>query len=404
MISRSNYNKYDVFLFLLIASLIGGNLFGALQVPRVLALLFAIPCMNCKNNAVLVARSAKTWLMAFVIFSFVSSLWSPAGISQAINGSLYNAIHALLFYEIIIFSGSAKKPINSIALGFFVAFAIAALIAFWELTTDNHLDTSKTKEAKASNIGFEVYMRYFAAATFYNFNMFVTFLCLIFPFIAFGFANTEYKSKYRFVALAASVIAIILTLYNGSRGGLLAMAIMGVILAIKIRKGRGTSFYLITGIGAVAYLLVKYGSTILLTLTMRSQVQVSLQEEDRFEIWANVFKVIADYPLIGCGTDGLNFAMQEYTTGVTISHNLFLEVLSQYGLVFTIAFISFLIGIFKQAKLNENPARKLCVLMSLISLPVVAIINSHYISAPSLWAVMASLYVFANYERIRSFY
>ena len=41
-----NYNKYDFYIFLLIASLVAGNLFGAFQVPRVLALLLVVPCLN----------------------------------------------------------------------------------------------------------------------------------------------------------------------------------------------------------------------------------------------------------------------------------------------------------------------------------------------------------------------
>lgn len=398
------YNKYDVFLFLLIASLIGGNLFGALQVPRVLALLFAVPCMSCRNNAVLVARNVKTWLVAFVAFSFVSSLWSPAGISQAIECSIYNAVHALLFYEIIIFSGSAKKPINSIALGFFVAFAISAIIAFWELTTDNHLATSKTKEARASNTGLEVYVRYFAAATFYNFNMYATFLCLTFPFLAYGFLNTEYHSKYRILFLSASVIAIILTLYNGSRGGLLAMMIMVAVLAIKMRIGKGTFIYLTVGICSVVYLLYKYGSSILLTLTMRMSTQGALEDESRFEIWKNVFQVISDYPIIGCGADGLSYAMQRITSGITVAHNLFLEVLSQYGFLFFVVFVVFLLRLYRSAKLSDSQSQKMCVYMGLFSIPVVSIINSTYLTAPTLWAVMGSLYVFANYEYIKSSY
>lgn len=396
-----SYNKYDVFIFLLIASLIGGNLFGALQVPRVLTILFAIPCANCKNNIRFVSSSLKKWLVAFVLFSFISSIWSPAGFTLSIESSLYNAVHALLFYEILVFSGSAKKPLDSIAFGFFVAFTISALVALWELTTDNHLQTSKMKEALTSNTGYGIYVRYFAAATFFNFNMYVTFLCFIFPFLTYGFANSNNNTKYRTASLSACVIAIILVLYNGSRGGLLAMLIMVAVLVVKMRMGKGVFFYLTAGIGGVIYLLYKYGGSILLTLTMRASTQGAMEDESRFVIWNNVFGVISDYPIIGCGAGGINFAMQKFTNEITVAHNLFLEILSQYGILFFIAFVAFIWGLYKSAKLSESPSRKLCVFMSVFSIPVVSIINSTYLAAPSLWAVMASLYIFANYEQIK---
>ncbi len=405
-ILSKNFNKYDSYIFLLIASLVAGNLFGAFQVPRVLALLLVVPCLNGFSKVKKAIGEMKNWVLLFLLYSFASCAWNPAGVTEGMVGAIYNIVHVLLFFEIIIFSRFANNPIKSIVCGFLVAFAISAVIAFWELTTDQHLETSKMKEAKASNTGYEIYIRYFAAATFYNLNTYVMFICLLMPFLFYGIIDRQSGKVARIIFVVATAIAIILILYNGSRGGLLAFLIIAAVyMMFSGFRFKRFSGYVVFLTIIIAIVLYNYGSSILNTLLIRGEIQGGIEDEGRFVIWGNVIKVVQDYLFMGCGPEGLMYAMEHHAHGGTLaSHNLFLEVLSEYGIIFFVLFLFYLFSLFKKINKIVDKQRKMCLYQALLSIPVVGIINSGYLTQPVLWASMASLYVFANYEQIRFTY
>ena len=403
MLARKTYNKYDVFIFLLIASLVAGNLFGAFQLPRVLAILMLPTCLSCYPKIYPMIAGMVSFAFLFLLYSLFSCLWSPANLEESLLATGYNAVHMLLFFEIIVFSKLAKDALTAIFLGFFAAFVISALIAFWELITDKHLHTSKDQESRIRNNGYENYVRFFAAVTFYNFNMYSTFLCFVFPFIFYGVTNISYKSSWRIISIIASIVAIILILYNSSRGGFLALVLMGFIYIMSSLASKKffTFLYMLAGI-LLLFFLYNNNSAIFYNLTMRFATQGAIEEESRFAIWENALKVATDYLYIGCGAGGLDEAMAQYaSTGITMPHNVFLEILTQYGILFLGGFLWFLYRSFLKAKHIGNKYRKICVYQILFALPIVGIINSNYLGAPILWAAMAALYVFANYERIK---
>ena len=400
MHSRVVFNKYDRFIVALIASLAAGNLFGALQLPRILALLLLLPCLRCFSG---VKGIVKVFALLFILFSFISSFWSPAGISEGIIYAIYNAVHTLLFIEIIAFSRKALNPIRALASGFLVAFVITAVIASWELVTDNHLSTSKQEEAGMSNTGTEVYVRYFAAATFYNMNTCVTAICFFLPFLFYGFSNNQYSFFTRSLFGLSTVGAIVIVLFNGSRGGLLAIGIMAMVYMYYSFFRMEQSF--IWGallIAVVVVVLIYFGPVILNTLIMRSAVQESLQEESRFVIWNNVMKVVNEYLWLGCGAGGLQYAMIKYASGgIIVAHNVFLEILSEYGFVFFVAFVLFVIKIYSRAKQVSDINRRLLLFQAIVSFPVIGIINSGYLESPVFWSYLSAIYVIANYECIK---
>ena len=402
---KKNYNKYDVFIFILIASLSAGNLFGALQLPRVLALVFLLPSLSVFST-----RKELKYLsvcaLLFIVYSFISCFWTPAGFSEGCIASVYNVTHVILFFDIILFSKKARNPINAIVLGVVVAFFISATIAFWELTTDQHLNTSKLEEAKASKADSEVYVRYFAAATFFNYNTYVTFLCFLFPFLFYGSNNKSFNKCTRLFFFIAAISSVILVLFNGSRGGLLALVVMFfVYFFYSVFKLKQFNFVIVLFIAAIGLLLYFYGAVILNSLIIRTATQGALEEESRFVIWSNVLKVIGEYYCIGCGAGGLEYAMEKYAHGgIIVAHNVFLEVFSEYGIFFVTVFVLTLIKLYKRVKYVSDADKRICLYQALWSFPIVGIINSGYLTQPVLWAFLASLYCFAFREQRNQLY
>lgn len=210
----AKYNRFDLFIFLLVTSLVAGNTFGALQVPRVIALLLLIPSLQLLSKARYIGNM-KTMISCaavFIIFCIISCIWNPAGIVNGVVATIYNIVHFVLFFELIIFTRYARNPIKAIVYGCLIAVSISAVIAFWELITDHHLATSKLDEARSSRL----MTRYFSAVTFYNFNMYVTFLCLLLPFLFWGVSNRRISVKTRLLFVAITIVAIVLILNSAA--------------------------------------------------------------------------------------------------------------------------------------------------------------------------------------------
>lgn len=392
------YNKFDLFIFFLVASLAAGNLFGALQFPRLLAIILFPSAASVSSASVRKELfSLITCASLFILYSFISCLWTPAGFSEGFIAAVYNVTHVLLFLEIIVFSEKAYNPCKAIVYGFLVAFLITAFIAFWELVTDNHLNTSKLDEAMMGKIDSEVYVRYFAAATFYNYNTYVTFLCFLFPFLLYGSSNKSYKKSIRIICFIALSTLVILVLFNGSRGGLLALVVMALVFFFySVFKFKRFNFVIILYVVVIGLLLFFFGPVILNSLIIRSAAQGSLVDESRFEIWSNVFKVIGDYACFGCGAGGLEHAMMQYAHGgVTAAHNVFLEIISEYGIFFLVFFVAYLWKLFKHTKHVLSVNKRICLYQAFLAFPLVGIINSGYLTQPTFWVFLASLYCFA---------
>lgn len=397
------HNKYDIYLLFLIVSTIFGTIGGALTVPRVLAILLIPKLFGIiKRVNIQYLSSLRSWCVAFFIFALVSMLWTPDKV-EGFKELVYYLVHFLIFFEVIVFSRKALSPLQSITIGFALCVLLTSVIGFWELTTDNHLAYSNMDEAKASNMGGEIVLRNFAAVTFYNLNSYVTYLCFCLPFLLYGFSLEEKLLKrLSFIAL---VVAIVLILCNASRGGMLSIVICLGVFFLMSPKNKSFIYSFIVLIGGLLYLLYKYGDSILLILSMRLSEGGAATDDPRFEIWSNALKVLIEYSGIGCGIGGMNAAMKQFAKGgITITHNIFLEVLCQYGVVFCIVFVSFLFKQFKKGLKLLDKKRRVMATVALASFPMIGIINSGYLLDPQLFIVLASIYVFVNYEHIRPVY
>lgn len=396
---RNNHNKYDTYLLLLIVSTIFGGIGGALTAPRLLGILLIPQLFSTENRENLnYLSSLRYWCFAFYVFALVSMLWTPDN-EEGFKELVYYLVHFLIFFEVIVFSRKALSPLQFIAIGFALCVLLTSVVGFWELTTDNHLAYSQMDEAKASNIGDEIVLRKFAAVTFYNLNGYVTYLCFCLPFLLYGFSLEEKLLKW--MSFIALVIAIVLILCNASRGGMFTIVICLAVFFLMSQKNKSFIYSFIVLIGGLLYLLYKYGESILFILTMRLSEGGATTDDSRFEIWGNALNVLVEYCGFGCGIGGMNTAMEQFAKGgITVTHNVFLEVLCQYGVIFCLAFVFFLFKQFKTALQLFDEKSRVLVTVALVSFPMTGIINSGYLLDPQLFIVLASIYVFANYEHI----
>ena len=389
-------NRYDVLLVLLITSLAGGLYGGAFVAARFLAILF-FPILIARMSRCGYIKSFISFFIIFYAYCLVSMLWTPDRV-QGAKELVYWIVHFVYLCEILVFAGYANKPLKSISWGWTLMIFLCSVVAGWELLTNGHLpmavDMPDTQKM--------------AAVTFGNRNSYITALCFSLPWIAYLlFRMTENSFIEKSILYFAVLMSIMVLVFNSSRGGLLSFCVMAGVGVIVYRhsfmkNGFKTLVALCFVVAGCA--LLKYSS--LLSVASMSARGGLLHDTARISIWATCLQLLYESAFLGVGVGGMIASLQAYylisgNEGVASAHNMFVEILMQYGVVWFVLAVLWLIVLFvKSWNLGERD-RRAVLLMSLFAMPVYTIIDSGYLLSPQLFALMGSIYVFVNADKMK---
>ena len=132
-------NKYDIYIFLLIATLCFGNIGGALQVTRVIGIALFPVLLNKWGGSRHYMQSLLTGVVIFMVFATFSLFWTPDR-TEGVKELFYYTVHFAVFFEILVFTRLAKAPMRTMVSGWLVTVTLTLIVAVWEITTDNHLE------------------------------------------------------------------------------------------------------------------------------------------------------------------------------------------------------------------------------------------------------------------------
>lgn len=388
-----SWNKYDYFLFFLIALLAGGGIGGALTMPRVATIIFLPYLFNAISG---IYNTRIHFLGAFFCFWFVygiiSIIWTSDP-NEALKQVVYYFIHFTYFLEIVSFACRAKNPLKSICFGWLIGFSMTAVISIWELITDNHLSSSKFKSGAMYNAGGgHILVHRFCAATFSNYNDYVTYLCCSFPFMLYLCATAK---KCQYVLFVCIVMVFVFIGYNASRGGLLAIVEMLCLFFLLKERIRLKNKILI--LIAVIVALFAVDNTDVFSLVKIRLENTSSSNNIRLVVWSAALDLWASTYYIGTGLGGMMTSMKDFSNHILITHNMFLEILVEFGFVIFVPFIFMLVRLFVRAFSLDNT--KFCVIIStFVALPFISIINSGYLLSSYVYAFFSSLFVLAFNE------
>lgn len=389
--------KYDILIIILIASLSFGLIGGSLQIPRVLAIAF-LPVLI--DSFRYVRNYVKPYLLCFIAFwsfGLLSMTWTP-DFSQGMKELVYFPVHFLLFLEIIAFSRLAKTPTHAVSMGWMVAVCLTLVVALWEIATGHHLSLSVHQSNDYIHIGGKSIVRHYASVTFGNFNTYVTFLCFAFPFLLYRVSmirGLKIKGLYPVLVVILSAVCI---LYNASRGGLISIVLMSAIY-LRFNSTKRYALPLTVILVLTSFYVLYTNMGILEAVIARGRDGKLLEDSGRLGIWIAVWKAFAATYGLGVGMGGMQVAIAEYKTGINVAHNLFLEILLQYGIIFLSVFLFYLLQLFRKAQKINNISVKASLLMALFTMPVYGIIDSGYLLVPPIFVLLASLTVLADDER-----
>lgn len=393
-------DKFDVFVFLLIFSLCFGIFGGSLQIIRLLGLLLLpvfIRNFQYKRKDLLIFVIIFCF---FEIYCFISLLWTP-DYNEGLKELIYYPIHFLIFLEILLFSRLSANSYNMISLSWLISVILTLFIAFWEITTGNHLPLSKFEDGDITlNTGVETITRQFAAVSFGNFNGYVKFLCFALPFVFYQLFRKTGNRAMKFISILTIFFSYLVIIINASRGGFLAIVIMTILYFILSPSSVSKYAIIVIFVLFGTYLFSQYGE-MFLTIVAKAGEGGLTSDDSRIKIWTTSILILFSTLGFGTGVAGMTEALKSYAITPPKTHNLFIEILLQYGCVFFLLFLLYIVRIYFKARNNENIEFRYVIYIALLSLPFSSIIDSGYLLDPITFVFFASLSSYGSPHPIR---
>lgn len=357
------------------------------------------------------------WLaMMWTVWAFASLAWSPDPISglHEIVGLVVGFATAIALTQLC---SPNIKGVETIRNGWIAAFILTVPIAVWELITNHHLPGMERPDDTVAAIGEMVGARYIAA-TFGNTNTYNSFLNFVLPSLLWAVASSRNRlSRYFFLVCIAAVVCA--NTLNASRLGMLTCVIeivawIWVGPALSSRRTWKT-------LGAVSLILF-LGATVI-AVSPYAQVRLALVVSGRDQsvtarsaLTLNGLILLNRTYGLGIGAGGFAHAILHtpglYSTvdvrHVIINpHNLWIEVLSQYGVPIGLGFVALLVYCFHLLRkaikqLSGEAARSSvlalkCAIVLLLGLPINAVLNSFFLTFTILWTAIGTVLSITNF-------
>lgn len=383
-------NKYDYLLIFTIALLVFGGFGGAMQPIRLfsLAMIPYVFWLSTKKR-----KLFSVYIVVLVIYLLILlSLFWTSDLGEGFKEAVYYAAHLNLFVFTILLYDKANKPFESLIAGWSIFIFLTQIVAFNEIFFDKHLSLSIFESEKMINVGGMSVQKKFASVTFGNYNGYVTVVAFALPFLFAAFIISKTK-KLQLASLSILVFALFSLFINASRGGILSAAVIGFVFGFfhKRLNLKNQRFNALLIAPVLMILIIKYFNVIFEQILFRQVAGSALMQDDsRTTLFSAAISAFLNKPLFGGGIGSLQKEMEG--AAILLPHNMFLEVLVQFGIVFFMSFIFYIFYIFISGIRSRNNVVKFIIVSALLSLPITSIINSGYLLMPVLWIFFSSLY------------
>lgn len=221
--------------------------------------------------------------------------------------------------------------------------------------------------------------------------------------ISIVFENKLVIKKRRYALLLLTPFLLGLTLQTGSRSAFVSLTL-----------GLGTYFFLNNRLRHVYKIIVFFMLGLLMILTWEfflkdtyiiKRLFQSINEGDlssRDVIWAEIFKIITDKPILGVGETGYAIKMDNLSEfGVASPHNVFIEIFCYTGIIGLVVFLLFFVRIIKcamRAYVNNNEFLPIILLIPL----TINLLSGQLLDVKLLWVTLAFIVAGINYIKIKN--
>lgn len=289
------------------------------------------------------------WLLMFILIIGITAFTSIS-IEESLNIALVMIAFAFAYF-VIINTIENKKQLKSILYLFVIAAAISAVYGIYQYIFGDVYSQAWLDAEMFEDIKMRVY------STFENPNVYGEYLILAIP-IAVSLFWTEkgfWKKTFLLGIVAITTLAMVLTFSRGCWLGILfALAILAVIIDRR---------FILLGIAALMCLPFVLPDTIIQRFTSIGDMS-DTSTSYRVYIWMGSLAMLKDYWFsgIGLGETSFNTIYPLYSYNniqAPHSHNLYLQIVSQFGILGLLVFLGVVYNFYKEATISMLKKRNI---------------------------------------------
>ena len=395
-------NRYDYLIMMTIVSVIfAGPLFGAFIPTRIIGFLFLLYyIIKIKVNYRI--KKLTYCLYGVIFYSFLAVFWISDWYmytTSFLSLLCYIGAFFLIYYS----SFRASKPIDSILKGW-LFFTIANLVvAIWEVFTGQHTAEGQFQATEyATSLDGTVGLRTYAAVTYGNYNSLsiVLILCLFMLILYWVYTNVI-REKLLLLLLLLFIVAI--EFINTSRGCLIALFLSFIPFFMGMNSNKRDKYILIFVLSILCvYLWYEYSDTILFLIERKTDARTGAAQDPRWILWAGGLKIAEDWLYIGSGPGSQIYEYEKADIWITYAHNLWIQALVEYGLVFTIALIYGVARLAIKCYLDSNRLLHLIGVILILCWPILTIVDEGYLKSFH-WTFFASILAIYHLNQTNQF-
>lgn len=298
--------------------------------------LLTTPDMKLKYSKV------NVWLLIFILIVGITAFTSIS-LEESLNIALVMIAFAFAYF-IIINTIENKKQFKLILYLFVIAAALSAVYGIYQYIFGDVYSQAWLDAEMFEDIKMRVY------STFENPNVYGEYLILAIP-IAVSLFWTEkgfWRKTFLLGIVAITTLAMVLTFSRGCwLGILLALAILAIIIDRR---------FIILGLIGIMCLPFVLPDTIIQRFTSIGDMSDS-STSYRVYIWMGSLAMLKDYWFsgVGLGETSFNTIYPLYSYNniqAPHSHNLFLQIVSQFGILGLIMFLGVVYNFYKEATIS----------------------------------------------------
>ena len=335
---------WGLYLFALLTHVTASQLGESVSLPNNISLYTAcftllFYLISSKYKQKFTRWPVETWLLGVMVVGMAIGASQAEFATAASWQFTYTYLKYLIFFVLLINLVDSYQKLEHF---YYILIASAVWLVFrcWDLRG--------TTGARFENRGGDVISdgNHFAAA-----------LILLFPFV---FRKTMSKSPI--VAIGATIMCcgiVIAIFITGSRGGLLGLIALGVLIPFSYKANRKKIISVIVIFVVVSMLFMNdYHKSRFQSLFMAStsSEERDMSAQGRINAWKLAWQLYLEKPYFGVGMENFGYysayrySGREYGESGLVTHSLWFEVLSQGGTVVTLPFVLLLFLFFRKTK------------------------------------------------------
>lgn len=402
---KSSFNKFDLIIIITIVSVVfAGPMFGAFTPVRIIGFCSWIYYFLFVKVDYRIRKL--TLFFYFIIFySIISVLWT-LDIHKYITGILSLITYIGVFFLIYYAHLNAYNPIRFIFKGWELLTLIILLLSFWEIFTGNHFfEGSFQATEMVEGLDGEYTNRIYAAVTFGNYNSLSIVLCLCLFMILFKiqlYIQTNRSIIYDFFLIIGIVVIEII---NTSRGCLLSLllTIIPIYKVFKPNISENRFVYLLISI-LLLYLCFEFKDVILFHIEQKfSNRSSDLTKDPRYQLILDGFAISMNNYFCGSSPGSQIAEFSLYGSSFNYAHNLWIQLLVEYGLFITVIFIYAIMKLAFNSYKSKDKFIHLIGFILLIPWMVLTIVDENYLK-PIHWIFFGSLIAVINFRKKQCYF